>query len=105
MNNQPLDNSNSDSRDFALQILSAEAAAIEQINIDRSFDSAVQLIVQNTPGSSVVTCGLGKSGLIARKLAATFSSTGTPAHFLHPTEAMHGDLGRVRTGDIALMLS
>jgi arabinose-5-phosphate isomerase len=57
------------------------------------------------PSGSVVVSGLGKSGLIGQKISATLASTGTPSHFLHPTEAMHGDLGRVRRGDVVLILS
>ncbi len=53
----------------------------------------------------LIIVGMGKSGLIARKLAATFSSTGTPAYFVHPAEASHGDLGMIQTGDVILMLS
>lgn len=71
------------------------------------FDAAVELIVAKTgPGSgSVIVSGIGKSGLIGTKLAATFASTGTPSHFIHATEAAHGDLGRIRRGDVALLLS
>jgi len=53
----------------------------------------------------VALLGIGKSGLIARKIAATLTSTGTPAHFLHPSEALHGDIGAVSTGDVAIALS
>ena len=68
-----------------------------------SFDEAVEIILK-TRGKLVV-CGVGKSGLVGQKLAATFSSTGTPAVFLHAVEALHGDLGLVGEGDTALMLS
>lgn len=105
MNKTSFDHSNYSNQDFARQILDAEAQAIKQIPVNDSFDSAVELVFKTAPHSGVVTCGLGKSGIIARKLAATFASTGTPAHFLHPTEAVHGDLGRVRRGDVVLMLS
>ncbi len=90
---------------FARQVLDAEAQAIQRIVLDQSFDQAVELILSTVEGGAVVVSGLGKSGLIGRKLSATFSSTGTPSHFLHPTEAMHGDLGRVRRGDVVLILS
>jgi arabinose-5-phosphate isomerase len=53
----------------------------------------------------VVVCGMGKSGLVGAKIAATMSSLGLPAHFMHPSEALHGDLGRVRPGDVAVLLS
>ena len=68
-----------------------------------SFDRAVELLY-NCAGRVVVT-GMGKSGLIARKIAATLTSTGSPALFLHPAEAMHGDLGMVVRGDVVLALS
>jgi len=68
-----------------------------------SFDRAVELLY-NCAGRVVVT-GMGKSGLIARKVAATLTSTGSPALFLHPAEAMHGDLGMVVRGDVVLALS
>jgi len=56
-------------------------------------------------GGHLVVSGLGKSGQVGQKMSATFASTGTPSHFLHPTEAMHGDLGRIRAGDVVLTLS
>lgn len=93
---------------FARRVLDAEAAAIGHIQIDEQFTRAVQLIVEATDAprhGAVVVSGLGKSGLIGAKISATLSSTGTPSHFLHPTEAVHGDLGRVRRGDVVLLLS
>ena len=92
---------------FARRALEAEAAAISSIEFDGDFDKAVELVLGcgQEDGGSVVVSGLGKSGLIGQKLAATFASTGTPAHFLHPVEAMHGDLGRVRRRDVVLLLS
>ncbi len=57
------------------------------------------------PPGSVVVSGVGKSGLVGQRISASFASTGTPSHFLHPVEAVHGDLGRVRRNDIALLLS
>ena len=93
---------------FARRALDAEAAAIAAIPLDEAaFDAAVELVLKcgGDAGGSLVVSGLGKSGLIGRKLAATFASTGTPAHFLHPVEAMHGDLGRVRRRDVVLLLS
>lgn len=88
---------------FAQSVLDAEANAIGTISLDASFEKAVQLIAK-LEGSLVVS-GLGKSGLIGAKLSATFASTGTPSHVLHPVEAMHGDIGKVRSGDAVLMLS
>ena len=90
--------------EFARAVLRAEADAIGRIEIGQEFHLAVELILGAEPGTVVVS-GLGKSGLIGQKLSATLSSTGTPSHYLHPTEAMHGDLGRVRRGDIVLLLS
>lgn len=90
---------------FARAVLDAEAAAIARIEPDQSFEKAVDLLLNLTGAGSLVVSGIGKSGLIGAKLSATFSSTGTPSHFLHPSEAMHGDLGRVRRGDAVLILS
>ena len=69
----------------------------------RSFDDAAQMIY-DCKGSVIVT-GIGKAGIIGRKISATLASTGTPSHFLHPAEAVHGDLGRLRKEDIVLVLS
>ncbi len=70
------------------------------------FERAVELMVEAAGrGNRVILLGMGKSGLIARKIAATLCSTGTPAHFLHPAEALHGDLGTVAAGDVAVALS
>lgn len=89
---------------FARQVMDAEANAIRHVTIGDAFHEAVDLILNAGEGSLVIS-GLGKSGLIGQKLAATFASTGTPAHFMHPVEAMHGDLGKVRKGDAVLLLS
>ena len=67
------------------------------------FAAAVDLVMK--AGGHVVVCGMGKSGLIGRKIAATLASTGTPSLFLHPAEAIHGDLGMVRRGDVVLLIS
>jgi arabinose-5-phosphate isomerase len=88
---------------FARSVLDAEADAIGRIELDASFEKAIELIASLT--GSLVVSGLGKSGLIGAKLSATFASTGTPSHVLHPVEAMHGDIGKVRAGDAVLMLS
>jgi len=76
-----------------------EAAA----TLDGAFARAVR-IVEGCTGSVVVT-GIGKAGLVARKISATLASTGTPSHFLHPAEALHGDLGALRRDDVVLALS
>jgi len=71
-----------------------------------AFVRATELVVEAAAhGNRVILMGMGKSGLIARKIAATLSSTGTPAHFLHPAEALHGDLGIVTDGDVMIALS
>jgi arabinose-5-phosphate isomerase len=92
-----------DQQAFAEQVLAAEAAAVARIVIGPGFHQAVELVLKSA--GSVVVTGLGKSGLVGRKISATFASTGTASHFLHPTEAMHGDLGRVRKQDVVLALS
>lgn len=80
-----------------------EGITLLKDGLDSSFGEAVDTIL-GIPGKLVV-CGVGKSGLIGQKLAATFSSTGTPAVFLHAVEALHGDLGLVSEGDAALLIS
>lgn len=70
------------------------------------FARATELVVEAAArGNRVIVLGMGKSGLIARKIAATLRSTGTPAHFLHPAEALHGDLGMIAPGDLVVALS
>jgi arabinose-5-phosphate isomerase len=92
-------------RQFARQVLETESAALRDViaQLDERFDEAVRLIL-DCPGA-VLTSGIGKAGHVARKLSASFSSTGTPSHFLNPAEALHGDLGSVRRGDVVLILS
>ena len=91
--------------DLARKVLKTEADAILSLmdRLDGDFERAVQLLYE-CPGRVIVT-GMGKSGIICRKIAATLSSTGTSAIFLHPAEAIHGDLGLVREGDVVLALS
>lgn len=91
--------------DLARKVLRTEAAAILGLveRIDATFDRAVQLLYE-CDGRVIVT-GMGKSGLICRKIAATLSSTGTAAWFLHPAEAIHGDLGAIRDNDVVIALS
>jgi arabinose-5-phosphate isomerase len=92
-------------RQVAAEVLATEAAAIQGLlpQLDAAFDRAVA-VLQATAGRVVCT-GMGKSGLIMKKVAATLSSTGTPALFLHPAEAVHGDLGMIVTGDVVLAAS
>jgi arabinose-5-phosphate isomerase len=91
--------------DIALRVLTTEAAAIEAVarRLDESFTRAVDLLVSCR--GRVVLTGLGKSGHVARKIAATLASTGTPAFFLHPVEALHGDLGALTGDDVLVALS
>lgn len=90
---------------LARQVLHQEAQTIEEIarNIDRRFLRAVYHILNCT--GNVIVCGIGKAGWIGQKISATMASTGTPSHFLHPSEAIHGDLGRIGRQDLVLMLS
>ncbi|MFT5422551.1 MAG: arabinose-5-phosphate isomerase [Phycisphaerales bacterium] len=95
----------SGAREFAARVLQAEADAVASVigRLDAGFDRAVEIVRACT--GSVVVSGIGKSGLIGAKLSATMSSVGIPSHFMHSTEAAHGDLGRIRRGDIAILLS
>lgn len=91
--------------DLARKVLQTEAAAILALvdRLDSRFEGAVRLLV-DCRGRVVVT-GMGKSGIICRKIASTLSSTGTPAFFLHPAEAIHGDLGAIHADDVLIALS
>ncbi len=91
--------------ELARKVLQTEAEAILALidRLDHRFEQAVTLL-RECQGRVIVT-GMGKSGLICRKIAATMASTGTPAFFLHPAEAIHGDLGVVRRDDVVLALS
>ena len=95
----------SPARREARRVLEIEAAAILSLatGLDDGFDTAVALM-NGTTGRVVVT-GIGKSGIVGQKIAATLASTGTPAFFLHPSEAIHGDLGMILAGDVVLALS
>jgi arabinose-5-phosphate isomerase len=87
------------------QVLRLEGAAVEAVadRLDERFDHAVQLLAR--AAGRVIVTGVGKSGLVARKIAATLTSTGTPASYLHPIDSLHGDLGIVGPHDVALVLS
>jgi arabinose-5-phosphate isomerase len=89
----------------ARAILKLESDALVDVSrrLDIGFCAAVDRLLNCT--GSVIVCGMGKAGLIGQKLAATFSSTGTRAHFLHPAEAVHGDLGCIHSQDVLLALS
>ncbi len=90
---------------FARETLEIEAAAIRSAaqRLDETFEQALELL--DACAGKVVTTGVGKSGMAARKLAATLTSVGCPAVFLHPSEAMHGDLGIVASADVVIALS
>ena len=90
---------------LARRVLATEADAISRLagRLGDPFVAAVELILGS--GGRVVVSGIGKSGHIARKLAATLASTGTPAFFVHPAEASHGDLGMITAADVVVMLS
>jgi arabinose-5-phosphate isomerase len=90
---------------LARTVLETEAAAILSLvgRLDERFEQAVRLLLE-CRGRVIVT-GMGKSGIISRKIAATLASTGTPAHFLHPAEAVHGDLGVIQSDDVVVALS
>lgn len=88
-------------------ILRREAAALEAIPVSDGYGDAISLIVEhvNRRGGKLITSGMGKAGQIAMNIATTFSSTGTPSVFLHPSEAQHGDLGIMQKNDLLLLLS
>ena len=88
------------------EILRKEAQAILDIPVTDQFEKAVELIVEQVhrKGGKLVTSGMGKAGQIAMNIATTFCSTGTPAVFLHPSEAQHGDLGILQKNDLMLEL-
>ena len=90
---------------LAERVLRLEAEAILALigKLDGRFAQAVDVLYRGT--GRVIVTGMGKSGLVGRKIAATLASTGTPAYFLHPAEGMHGDLGMVARGDVVLALS
>ena len=91
--------------EYARQVIQAEAQAIMAVTpiVDESFASACRMIY-DCSGSCIVS-GIGKAGIIGQKISATLASTGTPSHFLHPAEAVHGDLGRLRKNDVVMVLS
>src|SRR5688572_32971094 len=91
--------------ELARRVLAIEADAVRALieRLDQRFVEAVSLIAGRR--GRVVVSGIGKSGHIARKIASTLSSTGTPAYFLHPAEANHGDLGMIESGDVFIALS
>ena len=87
-------------------VIRAEANALEQLasSVGQAFIDVTQIISQ-LMGGRVILSGIGKSGHIAKKIAATFASTGTSAHYIHPTEASHGDLGMISHQDVVIIIS
>lgn len=92
-------------KDIAKNVIrtEAEAVGLMENRIDNNFENAVQKIIDCN--GRVICSGIGKSGLISQKIAATMSSTGTPAYFIHPAEAIHGDLGMIANDDILIIVS
>ena len=91
--------------EYAKNVIGIEADAISSLVpiVDESFAKAAEMIF-SCEGSCILS-GIGKAGIIGQKISATLASTGTPSHFLHPAEAVHGDLGRLRKNDIVIVLS
>ncbi|MBN1256694.1 MAG: KpsF/GutQ family sugar-phosphate isomerase [Planctomycetes bacterium] len=91
---------------YGKEVLDAEVAAINSVrdHLGAAFEEALALIAEES-GRRVIACGIGKAGIIAQKVAATLASTGTDAVFMHPADALHGDLGMVRKHDVALIFS
>jgi arabinose-5-phosphate isomerase len=90
---------------YARNVLEVEAAALKHLipRVGKEFAEAARMFYRCK--GNVITSGIGKAGIIAQKISATLASTGTPSHFLHAAEAVHGDLGRVRPHDVVLILS
>jgi len=88
-------------------VLAQETEAVRNIPVTDEYDKAITLIARHVHelGGTLILSGMGKAGQVAMNIATTFSSTGTPAYFLHPSEAQHGDLGIVRPNDLILLIS
>src|SRR4051794_25183811 len=102
---KPQQKTRSSALELARRVLAIEADAVRALieRIDERFLAAVSLILERR--GRVLVSGIGKSGHIARKIASTLSSTGTPAYFMHPAEASHGDVGMIEAGDIFIAIS
>ena len=89
------------------ELLEKEAQAIKKIPVSKSFPEAIEMIYEqvHVKKGKLISSGMGKAGQIAQNIATTFSSTGTPAVFLHPSDAQHGDLGVIQENDILLLIS
>lgn len=94
-------------KEAILKMIGHEALAIKNIPVDNGFIDAIELIYQqvHVKKGKLVTSGMGKAGQIALNIATTFSSTGTPSVFLHPSDSQHGDLGVIQENDILLLIS
>ena len=94
-------------REEIRRVLDQEAEAIRSIPVTTDYDEVVELIYENVHqrGGKIIASGMGKAGHVANHMATTLSSTGTPALFLHPSEAQHGDMGIIRENDVLLVLS
>jgi Predicted sugar phosphate isomerase involved in capsule formation len=94
-------------REKLISILEHEAEAILHIPITQEYENAINLITKQVHllRGTLITSGMGKAGQVAMNIATTFSSTGTSAYFLHPSEAQHGDLGIIRKNDVLLLVS
>ena len=91
--------------DVVTEMFAAYRTSLDSLEgkLGDAFSNAVDLL--EGMSGTVVVCGMGKSGLVGAKITATLTSTGTPSVFLHPAEAMHGDLGIVRKGDVIILIS
>jgi len=89
------------------RVIELEAEAVKNIPLNNDFQKAIELIYRqvHTKNGKLVASGMGKAGQIAQNIATTFSSTGTPAIFLHPSDSQHGDLGMIQENDILLLIS
>ena len=98
---------NSKYREDIRRVLDQEAEAIRSIPLTIDYDQVVEMIYERVhrKGGKIIASGMGKAGHVASHMATTLSSTGTPALFLHPSEAQHGDLGIIRENDVLLVLS
>src|SRR3982751_1236138 len=92
-------------KDIAKRVFDIEIESLQQVAglIDDEFSKVVETILNAT--GKLIVIGIGKSGIIGKKISATFSSTGTPSFFLHPGEAFHGDLGMVSPNDMVILIS
>ena len=92
-------------KEIARKVIRIEAEAVSLIEkrIDEKFEAAVKTIIEFR--GRLIICGMGKSGLISQKIASTMASTGTPAQFVHPSEATHGDLGMITKEDVIIIIS